>query len=145
MAEPQQLVRGKKFQRRVQADFFHNSKSGVTRIEAWISFADFPKLTATGGRADILVTDLGDQVAIYEIKATDWDRINPRNITKNLWRHQNQLFRYVDKYLEVDDLSVCLGIIYPRPPRKPGLRERVENYLESYGTPAYWYTEIGAA
>jgi hypothetical protein len=142
MAEPQELKRGKAFQKQVQADFHKNSKDGTTRTEARISFADLPKIAQNWGRADILVDDLGDYVALYEIKATDWDRIVPKNVTKNLWRHQNQLLHYVDKFLEVDQLDVCLGIIYPLPPKKPGLRDRIESYLEAHGTPAYWYSEI---
>ena len=152
MAEPKILKRGKDFQKRVQADFAVNSRDGTSRSEVPISYAYLHrrrenagrpgKSRAGGGRADILITELGDFVTILEIKATDWDRIIPRNVTKNLWSHQRQLFRYVDKYLEVDGLDVCLGIIYPRPPTKAGLRERVESYLESYGVPAYWYNEI---
>lgn len=92
---------------------------------------------------DILVTELGDFVTILEIKATDWDRIKPKNVAKNLYCHQKQLFNYVDKYVEIDKLDVCLDIIYPKPPKKKGLREFIERRLEEkYSVPAYWYDEI---
>ena len=39
MAEPEQLRRGKEFQRVVQRDFEGNSKSGVVRSEHTISLA----------------------------------------------------------------------------------------------------------
>ena len=118
MAEPRALRRGKAFQKRVQADFFRNSRDGTPRSEAWVSFAHLRSHGVRGGRADILITELGDFITVLEIKATDWDKIIPGNVTRNLWRHQRQLFRYVDKFLDVDGLDVCLGIIYPRPPRK---------------------------
>lgn len=92
---------------------------------------------------DILITELGNFVTILEIKATDWDRIKPKNIKKNLYRHQGQLFKYVDKNIEIEKMDVCLGIIYPKPPRKKGLREFIEKRLEeTYLVPAYWYKEI---
>jgi len=108
-----------------------------------VSFSAMENVRKKSGRMDILISELGDFVTILEIKATDWDRIKPRNIRRNLWRHQKQLFAYVDTCIEVDKLDVCLGIIYPRPPKTPGLRERIEACLEgNYGVPAYWYTEI---
>lgn len=92
---------------------------------------------------DILITELGDFVTILEIKATDWDRIKPKNVKKNLCRHQSQLFKYVDKFVEIDKTDVCLGLIYPKPPKQNGLREFIEKHLEeNYCVPAYWYNEI---
>lgn len=142
MTEPRQLKRGKEFQKQVQEDFRLHSQDGKLVAEAHISFENLLSVSAKAGRADILITELGDFVTVLEIKATDWDRIIPGNVTRNLWRHQRQLFRYVDKFMDVDNISVCLGIIYPEPPAMPGLRERIEGYLESYGVPAYWFNEL---
>lgn len=142
MVEPEPLRRGKAFQRLVQADFERHSRDGRVRREAGVSFADPAGTRRPGGRADILITELGDFVALYEIKATDWDRIAPHRIKPNLWRHQRQLFSYVETFVELDGLSVCLGLIYPEPPRRPGLRAEIEAYLEDYGVPAYWFSEI---
>jgi len=141
--EPSRLSRGKIFQALVQKDFRQNTHDGTAHAEARLSFERLPHLRQKFGRADILITDLGGFVTVLEIKATDWDKIEPANVKRNLYRHQRQLFMYVEKCLEVDKLDVCLGIIYPHPPRKPGLRSSVENHLESqYGVPAYWYSEI---
>ncbi len=143
MTEPEQLIRGKKFQKIVQDDFEKNSKDGFVKSEAVIKFDGLKKIKKRSGRADILITELGDDlVAIYEIKATDWDKIKPKNVTKNMWSHANQLLKYVEKYIVIDNMSVSLGVIYPYPPKKSGLRDVVESYLEHYGTPAYWYNEI---
>ena len=141
MAEPEQLRRGKEFQRVVQRDFEHNSKSGLVRSEHTVSLAG-TSARQRRGRMDILVAEMGNLVAILEIKATDWDRIKPQNVTKNLYRHQRQLWMYLERYLDVEQLEVSPGIIYPTAPRTPGLRERVEAYLDERGAPAYWYDEI---
>lgn len=136
------MRRGKAFQRLVQADFEDHAADGAVWREATLSLLGVKSARRAQGRADILITELGDMVGLYEIKATEWDRIAPANVKRNLWRHQNQLFAYVDKFLEVDSLSVCAGLIYPAPPRRPGLRAAIESYLEDYGVPAYWFSEI---
>ena len=84
-----------------------------------------------------------DFIMIMEIKATDWDRIKPNNIRRNLWSHGRQLHRYIDKYMEVDKLgSVGLAIIYPSSPKKEGLRALVEELaFELYSFPVFWYDE----
>ncbi len=140
--EPEALRRGKAFEKIVQEDFTRNTKDGEAESEAFVSFVEMKKIHRKSGRIDILISELGDFVTILEIKATDWDRIKPANIKKNLWSHQRQLFRYVDKFSEVDELGACLGIIYPKPPKTQGLRETIEGYLESYGVPAYWFNKI---
>ena len=143
MSEPEQLKRGKVFQRIVQDDFEKFSKNGKVFSEAFVSFKELKKIKKRSGRIDILINELGVFVTIVEIKGTNWDKIKPENIKRNLYRHQKQLFSYVDKYLDVEKMDVCLGIIYPKPPIKKGLRLFIEKYLENnYGVPAYWYSEI---
>jgi len=143
MEEPVQLKRGKIFQKIVQEDFKLTSKNGAVLPEKPVSFENMEKIKQRSGRMDILITELGDFVTILEIKATDWDNIKPKNIKKNLYRHQKQLFNYVDKFIDIDKTDVCIGIIYPEPPKKIGLRQFIDDYLdENYGVPAYWYNEI---
>ncbi|KAA3618538.1 MAG: hypothetical protein D8M58_21380 [Calditrichaeota bacterium] len=137
MSEPKRLLRGKEFQEIVRKDFAENDKKSDLRFEEHLKL-----LNSKRGRLDIFISDVGDGVvAIYEIKATNWDNIKTKNIKKNAWSHQHQLFKYVDMYVK-DNIDVCLGIIYPEPPQKEGLRETIENYLEKYGIPAYWFNEI---
>ena len=142
MNEPEPLRRGKRFQKIVQADLGVNSKSGLVRCEAPIEF--FPKRTTRKkwGRADILITEMGDLVAVLEIKATDWDRIKPKNVKKNLWRHQHQLYSYIERFLEVDKKGVSAYIIYPTRPSSAELCTVIDDYLESYGMLAHWFDEI---
>ena len=144
MPEPQQLKRGKQFQKIVQSDFNLNNKSGIICIEQHVSFEDFGKLKQKRGRMDMFIyEDSDDFVTILEIKATDWDKIKPDNIKRNLYRHSKQLFNYIDKFMEVDKKDVCHGIIYPKPPNIKGFREYIEtNAIELYSFPVYWYSEI---
>jgi hypothetical protein len=143
LPEPSQLKRGKKFQEIVQKDFMNHTVNSKAWKEERISFEGLEHIKQKSGRMDILITGLGDFVTILEIKATDWDRIKSKNVKRNLYRHQKQLFNYVDKYLDIDKLDVCLGIIYPKPPRKKGLRKFIESYLEeNYCVPPYWFNEI---
>lgn len=144
MQEPEALRRGKAFQRLVMSDYAGPEDEDGVRMhfETTIPCMWRNKTTPTMGRADILVTGTGDFVSVYEIKSTEWDKINPKNIKKNLWRHQKQLFGYVDKFLNFDKIDVCLGIIYPAPPSDAALRTTIESYLEGYGVPAYWFSEI---
>ena len=136
MTEPSCFVKGKIFQAEVREDFIKNNKDGLLGFEKTTKLLDNKK-----GRMDILISELGDYVAVYEIKATNWDLIKPKNIIKNAWSHQHQLLKYVDTYIK-QNVDVWLGIIYPFPPKTPDLRERIETYLENRGTPAYWFTEI---
>jgi len=144
MPEPEQLKRGKIFQAIVQSDFQTNSKDGFVAIEEHISFKDLKKLKQKRGRMDIFIyEDSDDYVTILEIKATNWDRIKEKNIRRNLYRHYNQLFKYIDKFVEIDNLNVCHGIIYPEPPLKKGLKGYIEKCaMDNYSFPVYWYTEI---
>lgn len=140
--EPKQLRRGKIFQREVQ-DGWAKTAEGRINIECTI-----PLLQPTGGRKkhrcgrmDILVDDIGDQVAVVEIKATNWDRILPRNITKNLGSHRRQIYKYIEKYLDGEGKTVCPSLIYPTEPETPGLKERIELYLNDYGIAVAWYRD----
>jgi hypothetical protein len=143
MPEPEQLLRGKQFQEVVQRDFKRNNREGKAYAEETVSFEGLGQVKQNYGRMDILIAELGDFVTILEIKATDWDRIKPDKVKRNLYRHQRQLFMYVNKYVEIDEVDVCLGLIYPKPPRTPGLRDLIEaTLMTNYGVPAYWYSEI---
>ena len=64
------------------------------------------------------VEDLGDFVMVVEIKGTDWDKIKPGNVRRNVRRHQRQVEMYIDRILDVDGMDACVGIIYPKAPKK---------------------------
>ena len=93
------------------------------------------------GRIDIFVDKIDDFVSVIEIKSTDWDRIKPQNRRKNLGSHCRQILRYVDKYLDDDEISVCAGMIYPQSPRTPGLKAEIEKYLNDQCLQVLWYDD----
>ena len=136
MSEPLQLKRGKVFQQKVYEDFKSHNKSGEFEAEQSRHL-----INGKIGRMDVLISDMDGMVAIYEIKATNWDRIKPKNIKKNAWSHQRQLHKYVETYIE-EGTDVCVGIIYPDPPSSDDLRVMLEDYLTEYGAPPYWFSEI---
>lgn len=140
--EPKQLQRGKIFQREVQEDWAKTAQ-GRINVECTIPLQQSAKNSVRPRRVrmDILVDDLGDQVAVVEIKVTDWDRIIPRNITKNLGAHRRQIYKYIEEYLDGEGIDVCPGLIYPSAPAKPGLKERIEEYLGDYGIAVAWYQD----
>ena len=86
-----------------------------------------------------MVDEMDDMVSVVEIKATDWDRIKTRNVQRNLSSHRRQIWRYIEKYLDADDIEVCPGIVYPREPKTSDLKERVESYLNKHGLQVVWY------
>ena len=140
--EPRQLRRGKVFQREVQDDWSETA-AGRINIECTIPLlpvADGRKKLRRG-RMDIFVDEMGEMVAVVEIKATNWDSIIPRNVTKNLGSHRRQIYNYIEKYLDGEGKTVCPDLIYPKAPKKPGLKERIEEYLNDYGIAVAWYRD----
>lgn len=138
--EPEQLRRGKAFQRVVQRDWLDGAE-GSPLVEHTIRL-----LAASDrferrriGRIDVFVADAGDLAVIVEIKATNWDRIKPRNIQRNLASHRRQVWKYIEKYVDGDGVDVCAGIIYPSEPKSEGLKERVESYLNGHGLQVVWF------
>ena len=145
--EPVLLKNGKIFQKVVQSDYKVNSIGGDVGIEEHVSFDDLPDIKKRNGRIDIIIHDVSDDyVMIIEIKATDWDKINQKNIKRNLYKHGKQLFNYIDKFVNVDNKNVGLGVIYPVPPKTEGLKEFIENIaMDMYSFPVYWYSEVKTA
>lgn len=142
--EPLQLRRGKEFQKIVQADYKKNSKGGGVGIEEHVVFDKLENIRQKSGRMDIIIHDESeDYVMIMEIKATNWDRIKPKNIKRNLYRHGKQLYNYIDQFMTIDNMTVGLAMLYPEPPKKEGLRDFIEECaMEQYSFPVYWYSEL---
>ena len=141
--EPEQLRRGKEFHRLVQADWAGTVAGGTARPEHTIRLNALPRrgTRIRRGRIDIVIDQINDFVTVVEIKATNWDAVKTRNRRKLLGSHRRQVLRYVDKYLDHDGVSVCAGIIYPRSPHGPGLKEEVETYLNDHALQVVWYED----
>lgn len=129
--EPTQLRRGKRFEKKEKAGWT-NLGDGKARFEKHVT-------TAKGrrGRVDIFIDELGGLVAVVEIKATNWDRIMPHRVRSNILRHARQVWKYVETFIE-DGTVVCPGIVYPKAPRKKGLKEQIEEGLNEQGIQVVW-------
>jgi len=141
MGEPRLLKAGKEFHRKVQSEWELTAKDGKMCPEHTISLAPQRSIHKRQGRLDIFVDDVGDFVSVIEIKSTDWDAIKPKNIKRLLGSHKRQVWRYIDRYLDVEKVDVCPGIIYKAPPSTLGLREEIEKYLNEWGLQVVWYEE----
>ena len=143
MPDVERLKRGLEFQQEVYQDFLKHSKDGRVDVETQVSFKGVESVHQKRGRIDVFISGLEDMVVIIEVKATDWNRIKPKNINRNLYRHQKQIFNYIEKYITIDHVDVGHGIVYPKPPRDPTLKEYIETrMLDYYGVPVYWFTDI---
>jgi len=141
--EPEILFKGKAFHKRVQNDWELNARGGdiykERRIELFNKISNCRPIKK--GRLDIFVDEHSDYVSVVEIKSTDWDKIKNKNRKKLLGSHRRQVWRYLEKYLKIEKLDVCPGIIYPKSPETPGLKEEIEEYLNDYGMQVVWYDD----
>jgi hypothetical protein len=138
--EPLNLTAGKAFHRRVQSDWKRTAQGNITPEHTIrLSIPQHGSRHHQQGRLDIFVGQIDDFVTVVEIKGTQWDSIKPQNVSKNLNSHARQVWRYVETVLDVD--KVCAGVIYPRGPTDPFLRERIETYLNERGLQVVWYDE----
>lgn len=136
--EPEILKKGKEFHKKVQEDWLETAKDGKVFSENTILLSDL-KNARKSGRIDIFVNDLGDFVSVIEIKSTNWDKVKEKNRKKLLSSHRWQVWKYMDKYLDIDRVDVYPGIIYPNSPSTPGLKIFIENYLNDFGLQVVWY------
>lgn len=139
--EPEQLLRGKEFHRLVQSDWAGTVEGAITQPEHTVRLEGLPMKgnRVRRGRIDIFIDEIDDFVSVVEIKATDWDIVKPANRRKLLASHKRQVYRYIDKYLDVDKINVCAGIIYPQSPKRFGLKEEIETYLNDCALQVIWY------
>ena len=137
-SEPRRLRDGKTFHKRIQA--------------AWKTAEGHPvnerpctKPDGRRGRIDVHVDVDDNLVAIVEIKNTDWDRMTPDAVRRNVRRQARQIWRYIESQLEGlgsdERKEVCPGIVFPRRPTTPGRLELIEKLFEEEGIPVVWDDE----
>jgi t-SNARE complex subunit (syntaxin) len=141
--EPEILLGGKAFHKRVQDDWEKTAKDGKIDKEHTINLSQFSKASKCKrlGRLDLFVDELGDLVSVVEIKSTDWDKVKEKNRKKLVSSHRRQVWKYIEEYLDIEKIDVCPGIIYPHSPSAPGLKEMIENHLNEYGLQVVWYDD----
>ena len=134
--EPEQLRRGKQFHKLIQREWVEEAEGSV-HPERTIHL-----LNGRRGRVDILVDDVGDrQLVVIEVKATDWDHIKSANIRRNINRQIRQIWKYVESRVELKNLIVTTGVIFPRAPDDLALRNMIEGMFEDNGITVVWHDE----
>jgi len=111
----QHFKRGREFETQVQNDFIANTKGDDMKKEIDVLYlGESERKKGKFGRMDMFLDDREKgYVVIYEIKATDWDAIKPKNRIRNLYRHGRQLHKYIDAYVHGENINVVHGVIYP--------------------------------
>jgi len=131
--EPERLLRGKEFHRRIQEDWEQTAEGDVAREKR------ITKPSGRGGRIDVHVRG-GDNVAVVEIKASDWDRMSDRAVRRNVRRQIRQIWSYIESQLE-DSGSVSPGVIFPKRPCDPARRSLIEEIFYDDGIVVVWDEE----
>ena len=132
--EPEQLRRGRLFHLKVQESWRRDAEGMVT-TEAGIT-----KPSGRRGRVDVLVDAEEDDVAVIEIKASDWDVMSERAIRRNVRRHVNQILDYGESQV-AKGKTASISIIFPKRPSSPRRLRLVEDLFWELGVPVIWEDE----
>jgi len=132
--EPKQLVRGKKFHRKLQDDW-HKTAQGEVKHEEGIV-----KPSGRKGRIDIFVDADDNEVAVVEIKASDWDSMTLKALRRNVTRQASQIWDYIESQLEKGK-DVSPGVIFPKRPKDLKWMELIEKLFDERGIPVVWEDE----
>ena len=109
--EPKRLREGKAFHKKVQAEWKADAE-GKVYIEKTVRKKD------KTGRLDVFVSeDFSEVRAIVEIKNSDWDKMRPQAVRRNVKRQARQVWRYIALQPTLD--GICPGIVFPKRPSDP--------------------------
>ena len=133
MKEPQQLRQGKAFHAKVQADWEEHAEGDVT------SEKGVTKPSGQKGRIDVHANS-GDLVGVVEIKASDWDRMTPRAVRRNVRRQIRQIWDYIQSQL-AERKDVSPGVIFPHRPKDAKRMKLIEDLFLEEGIPVVWEDE----
>lgn len=136
--EPKKPSEGKRFHKIVQ-NYWQSSNQSGKLLKEKVLRSDHDINSSSRKRMDILVTEMDEMVAILEIKNTFWEKIIPNNINRNLYRHQKQVWNYIEEYVN-EGIDVCPGIIYPKRPNKE-LTKFIEEYHGERGIVIVWFED----
>lgn len=132
--EPKRLREGKAFHEKVQADW-HARAQGDVQTEMTVK-----KDGCRTGRLDVFVFEDGSEVrAVVEIKHSDWDKMTPQAVRRNVQRQIRQIWRYIDLQPTLD--GICPGVVFPRRPSDPKRLELIEHMFEEEGVSVVWEDE----
>ncbi len=135
--EPKRLRNGKAFHKKVQADW-EGEAEGDVQTEMTVK-----KEGARSGRLDVFVSEEGSEVrAIVEIKHSDWDKMTPPAVLRNVKRQARQIWRYIELQPTLD--GICPGIVFPKRPSDPERLQLIEHLFEEDGIAVAWEDETTA-
>ena len=132
--EPSRLIRGKEFHKKLQEDW-HKSAQGEVKHEKGVV-----KPSGRKGRIDIFVNADENEVAVVEIKASDWDSMTLKALRRNVSRYANQICDYIESQLE-QGKDVSPGVIFPERPRDPERLKLIEQLFDECWIPVVWQDE----
>lgn len=144
----ERLKYGREFQDEVQAFLKKETKGGGAEREIEVVYeGETERKKGQYGRMDIYLDDKEHgYIVIYEIKATNWDKIREENILKNIESHGRQLHKYIEKFVNEDNDTVVHGVIYTKPPKSKELRKLIEDIAidtkRRTPFPVYWFSEM---
>lgn len=142
--EPEQLKRGKAFHKKIQNDWIDTAEGRVRPEKSVL------KKNNRRGRVDVFVDDDDPEgtIAIVEIKASDWDKMNERSVRRNVRRQIKQIWDYIEtqiirgEYMPTGERkSVCPGIIFPKRPKDKERMKLIESMFLEEGIPVVWDDE----
>ena len=132
--EPKVLRRGKEFHKKIQKEWLKSAEGKVKPEKGII------KPSGRKGRIDIFVEADSELVAVVEIKNSDWDKMTPKAVRRNVKRQAHQILNYIDSQLEKGN-NVSPGIIFPNKPKDIDLMNLIEELFEDEGMPVVWIDE----
>ncbi len=132
--EPGRLRRGKRFHKSVQEDWHLNAEGEVETEKGTV------RGDGSRGRIDIYVKTDGKLVAVAEVKASDWDRMDAKAVRRNVRRQIRQIWGYIESRLTAGE-EVSPGVIFPKRPRNRARMELIEAMFEEEGLPVVWEDE----
>ena len=74
-----------------------------------------------------------------EIKHSDWDKMMPQGVRRNVKRQARQIWRTIELQPTLD--GICPGIVFPKRPSDPKRLELIEHLFEEEGIPVVWEDE----
>lgn len=139
----ERLTAGQAFHKTVQSAF-------LTGLAGASGFKErrWQLVAGRRGRVDLAVEVAGSEqmLVIIEIKATDWDKIPPARLMRNLRRHLRQLQGYLDTAIEEMDAgrwaSIAGALLYPARPANTETLTTIETIVGEQAIMVTWYQDV---
>lgn len=135
--EPERLRRGKQFQEQIQRSMSRDGSDPEVKVERQVE-----KPSGRRGRIDILI-DMENEVAVIEIKASNWDRMTDRAVRRNVRRQMRQIVTYIETQMPVleEGRGISMGVIFPHRPTSLERTQLIEEMFFEEGIQVSWEDE----